>query len=252
MSQQDSKSKSHRVEKTTSRKVNKPKKSMSQNVFLECCCQSADDARQAEAAGASRIELCEQLPLDGLTPSEENVLSTLAAVSIPVNVLVRCRAGNFVYSDEEVERMAESIERYRDLTITNSDGGVRRINGFVVGALTPSGDVDRKAMQRLLTAAHDRPVTFHRAFDVCRDPLEAYNDIASLGIARILTSGHAPSALEGRDCLSRLVSLSRAAHGPVILVGGSVRPHNIQELIAATSAKEFHSACLAWNLIHNP
>ena len=141
-------------------------------MFLECCCQNVDDVRKAEAGGALRIELCEQLPLDGLTPSDENVLMTLATVSIPVNVLVRCRAGNFVYTDEEIDTMARDIERICRLIAKASDGSERRVNAVVVGALTAEGDVDVRAMRRLLEAAGTRPVTFHRAFDVCRDPLQ--------------------------------------------------------------------------------
>jgi len=240
--------------------------------FLECCCQSADDARRAEVSGASRIELCEELPVDGLTPSDANILATLEAVTIPVNVLVRCRAGNFVYTDEEIALMAGSIEHIRQLTTVSADGVVRRVNAVVIGALTADGDVDRKAMATLLAAAwgegvaasaastrlsaphqEDLPspserlaVTFHRAFDVCRDPLQAYADIAALGIDRILTSGHAPASSEGAELLARLVTMSRQHSGPVILVGGGVRPHNIGALRAATAADEFHSSCLAW------
>ena len=215
--------------------------------YLECCCQCADDARKAEAAGASRIELCEQLPLDGLTPSAANVLATLEAVSIPVNVLVRCREGNFVYTDDEMELMARSIESLRRLTATAPDGRERRVNAVVIGALTSDGDVDRVAMTRLLAAAAGLPVTFHRAFDVCRDPLQTYDDLAQLGVSRILTSGHAPSAMEGHALLAQLVRRSENTLGPVVLVGGGVRPHNIGELIRSTAAAEFHSACLDWS-----
>ena len=195
--------------------------------FLECCCQNATDARRAEASGASRIELCEQLPLDGLTPTDENILDTLAAVRIPVNVLVRCRAGSFVYSREEVDTMAHDIERICQLTVVAPDGDVRHVNAVVVGALTPEGDVDCEAMRQLIGAAGTLPVTFHRAFDVCHHPLQAYDDIASLGIARLLTSGHAPSAVEGCGLLAELVKKSQHGAGPVILAGGGIRPHNI-------------------------
>lgn len=219
--------------------------------YLECCCQCADDARKAEATGASRIELCEQLPLDGVTPSEANVLATLEAVRIPVNVLIRCREGNFVYADDEVEVMARSIESLRRLTATDPDGRERRVNAVVVGALTAEGDVDRKAMKRLLAAADGLPVTFHRAFDVCCDPLQTYEALARLGVSRILTSGCAPTAMEGHALLAQLVQRSTATHGPVVLVGGGVRPHNIHELMRTTAATEYHSACLDWDSAKN-
>ena len=211
--------------------------------FLECCCQCAADARQAELSGASRIELCEDLAADGLTPSEENIRDTLAAVDIPVNVLIRCRAGSFVYTDNEVEAMARSVSLCRDLCVSLPDGRERRVNAIVIGALTPEGDVDEPAIRRLLDAWDaSRPVTFHRAFDVCRDPLDASRRIASLGIQRILTSGHAADAMSGRPLLAELVQQG----SPLILVGGGVRPHNIDTLATDTHATEFHSACRQW------
>ena len=217
---------------------------MTRSFFLECCCQNAADARRAEVGGASRIELCEQLSLEGLTPTDENILATLAAVRIPVNVLVRCRAGNFVYTKEEVDTMVRDVERIRQLSVVTPDGDERRVNAVVIGALTPEGDVDREAMRRLIGAAEGLPVTFHRAFGVCRYPLQAYADIASLGIARLLTSGHAPSAVKGCGLLAELVRKSQHGTGPVILAGGGIRPHNIAPLAVATAATEFHSSCL--------
>lgn len=221
--------------------------------FLECCCQSADDARRAESSGASRIELCEQLALDGLTPSDDNILATLAAVRIPVNVLVRCRAGNFVYTDEEVATMVRSIEHIRQLTVLATDGTVRRVNAVVIGALTVEGHVDKKAMRFLVNAAKGMPITFHRAFDVCCDPEQAYDDIAMLGIDRILTSGQRKTAVDGCGLIAGLVQRSRESSlydtpNPIILVGGGVRPRNIRVLAVATGASEFHSSCLeGWN-----
>lgn len=213
------------------------------NYFLECCCQSADDARQAEQSGASRIELCEALAADGLTPSMDNIHATLTAVAIPVNVLIRCRAGNFVYTDDEIEAMVQSIRQCRDLCVTLPGGTERHVNAVVIGALTPLGDVDEPAVRRMMEAWDpSRPVTFHRAFDVCRVPRQAYATLRHLGIQRILTSGHAPAAMEGRPLLRELV----AAEGPVILVGGGVRPHNIDTLAADIQATEFHSAHLQW------
>lgn len=225
--------------------------------FLECCCQSADDARKAEASGASRIELCEQLALDGLTPSDENILATLAAVSIPVNVLVRCRAGNFVYTDEEVATMVRSIDHIRQLAAAAPDGTVRRVNAVVIGALTVEGSVDKKAMRFLVNAAKGMSITFHRAFDVCYDPEQSYDDIAMLGIDRILTSGHRRTAVDGCGLIAGLVRRSKEPSlydtpNPIILVGGGVRPRNIRVLAVATSASEFHSSCLeGWERIIN-
>ena len=218
--------------------------------FVECCCQSAADAATAQAHGASRIELCEDLAHDGVTPSEDNIRATLSAVSIPVNVLVRCRAGSFVYTDEEVETMLRSIALCRDMQVTTPEGVVRKVNAVVIGALDEGLDVDVPVVTRMVEDAR-RPgstlaITFHRAFDVCRNPLEAYDVISSLGIERLLTSGHASTSLEGSSLLATLVE--RSHYCPTqILVGGGVRPSNIDRLAGETSAAEYHSSHLYWD-----
>ena len=128
------------------------------------------------------------------------------------------------------------------------DTGVKILIAVVIGALTAEGDVDEQALRQLLSAAAGMlAATFHRAFDVCRDPLQAYATLARHGVGRILSSGHASTAMEGRTLLAQLVAHSNATRGPVILVGGGVRPHNIEELIHTTAATEYHSACLDWN-----
>ena len=218
---------------------------MKSDYFLEACCQNAADAQMAQAHGASRIELCENLSCEGLTPSEDNILETLRSVSIPVNVLIRLREGNFVYNEEEVAEMCLSIGKIRDLSVTADDGPLRKVNAFVIGALTEEGDIDTPAVRRMLQAAEGFPVTFHRAFDVCTDPLKAYRQLRSLGFSRILTSGHAPTAMQGRELLSELVALSGKG-APAILVGGNVRPDNIDILAHDTQAVEFHSSFLNW------
>lgn len=220
--------------------------------FLEACCQNAADALTAQRHGASRIELCENLACDGLTPSLQTVSETLRAVSIPVNVLIRARDGNFIYSDEEIIEMCHSIGEIGALRIAPDDERLpmRKVNAFVIGALTEEGEVDIRAMEQMMRAAEGRPVTFHRAFDVCASPMRAYQELAELGVARILTSGHAPTALEGRKLLAELVGMSASkredAGGPIVLVGGGVRPANIRILAAETGAAEFHSSWLVW------
>lgn len=218
--------------------------------FLECCCQDAQNARTAQSHGASRIELCEDLAHDGVTPSKDNICRTLHAVTIPVNVLIRCHPGDFVYTDEDLQHMLQSIALCRDLCVTNPDGRERRVNAVVIGALDKYGDIDKKAVQQMVNEArlHDShlAITFHRAFDVCRDPLQAYTVINEMGIERILTSGHASSAMDGRALLSQLVQQSHAG-GTQILVGGGVRPSNIDILAKDTCTHEFHSSHLIWD-----
>ena len=198
--------------------------------FREACCTSVEAVRAAEQAGYQRIELCERLEVGGVTPSEALLREVLAATSLPVNVLIRPREGSFVYKEPEVQAMLESIRRCRALGV----------NGVVVGALTPAGQVDIPLMQRLLAEAYPLSVTFHRAFDETADPLEALEDVIDLGCHRLLTSGHAPDAFTGRWLLAELVR--RAAGRIVILAGCGVRPGNIDAIAQASRAPEYHSS----------
>lgn len=198
--------------------------------FLEACCTSLEAVRAAEMNGARRIELCEQLEIGGVTPSETLLCETLAATSLPVNVLIRPRGGDFVYSEAEVGTMLDSIRRCRDLGV----------GGVVIGALTPSGAIDMPLMRRLMAASDGLSVTFHRAFDETADPLDALEDIISLGCERLLTSGHAPDAYAGRELLGQLVQ--RAAGRIIILAGCGVRPGNIDAIADASGASEYHSS----------
>jgi copper homeostasis protein len=200
-------------------------------LFREVCCPTIDAVSKAVAAGADRIELCERLEVGGVTPSESLIKDALSiAGSVPVNVLVRPREGNFVYSEEEAGDMLESIRRCKALGV----------NGVVIGALRPDGSVDMALMRRLVAAARPLSITFHRAFDECRDPFEALEDIISLGIERLLTSGHRTDAWEGRFILRELVQ--RAAGRIVIMPGCGITPANLHELAAITGATEFHGS----------
>ena len=218
--------------------------------FLEACCTSAAGAVTAQRAGAARIELCSCLDVGGVTPSEGLVRETLLALAedaspvpaIPVNVLVRPRGGDFVFSEDEIRQTIDGIKMCKRLIVRDSSGKEHRVNGVVVGALRPDGNVDMTAMRRLVDAARPLQVTFHRAFDECADVDSALEDVISLGCERLLTSGHAPDAFAGRFTLARLVRL--AAGRTVILAGCGVRPHNIDAIAAASGAPEFHSSTL--------
>ncbi len=198
--------------------------------LLEVCCGGLESVDAAVAGGAWRIELCSALEVDGLTPP----VDWLKAVkdrypSLTVHVLVRPRAGDFVYAPDEVEIMAvqagQALEAGAD--------------GIVVGALTPSRDVDEAAMERLL-ASVDKPVTFHRAFDACRRPFEALEKIIGLGCRRILTSGQGPTVTEGADMLREL--RKRAGERIIILPGGGVTPANAARTLRLTGCTEIHAS----------
>ena len=203
--------------------------------FLEACCTSLEAVRAAEATGARRIELCEQLEIGGVTPSNTLLREALAATSLPINVLIRPRGGDFVYQEEEVQTVLSDIRLCRDLGV----------NGVVIGALTPSGAVDLPLMRRLMAETKGLSVTFHRAFDETADPLAALEDVIALGCERLLTSGHAPDAYTGREVLGQLVR--QAAGRIVILAGCGVRPGNIDAIADASGASEYHSSFISPN-----
>ena len=198
--------------------------------FIECCCTSAVEAAEAAAGGASRVELCEELQVGGVTPRERTLRETLKKCSLPVNVLIRPRGGDFVYNEAEKEAMLQSIRLCKSLSV----------NGVVIGGLTPEGDIDIPLMRELIAAATPLSTSFHRAFDECRDPFKALEEIIALGFDRILTSGQAPNAPEGTDLIAQLVR--KAAGRIVIMPGAGVRPSNIAKLESVTGASEFHSS----------
>ncbi|HAY18210.1 MAG TPA: copper homeostasis protein CutC [Rikenellaceae bacterium] len=198
--------------------------------FLECCCTDAAEAVEAMKGGAGRIELCEDLPCGGVSPSRSSIEAALTAVNIPVNVLVRARGGNFVYNEEEIEMMVKSVRMCRELGV----------NGVVVGALRNDESIDTEAVRRMVAEAEGLHVTFHRAFDECADPFAALEDIIDLGCDRLLTAGHASNVNVGEPMLKELNG--RAAGRIIILAGSGVRPGNIARLEASTGCKEFHSS----------
>lgn len=203
-------------------------------MVLERCCTSFEQALEAVENGAGRIELCVELNTGGLTPPPE-LVRRCSALPIPVNVLVRPRAGDFVFTEEETEIMA------RDIQMCRMEGAA----GVVIGALTPEGDVDMTVMKRLMSVAKKDAglsVTFHRAFDVCRNPFEALEDIIALGCDRILTSGQKDTAPEGAELIAALVG--KAGDRIIIMPGSGVTPANLDSLQRLTGAGEFHGTRL--------
>lgn len=195
---------------------------------IENCAGSAESARRAQLGGAYRIELCAGLPEGGTTPSYGEIVAARRAVDIKLNVIIRPRAGDFLYTPIEVEAMLEDIKMARQLGV----------DGIVVGCLTPDGEVDKPLLRRFVEASGDLPVTFHRAIDVCRDPSAALEDIIKAGCARVLTSGGKATALEGAEVIAQLVK--QAGDRIIIMPGAGVTPENIAQLARITGAKEFH------------
>lgn len=207
---------------------------------IEICCTSVADVQEAFYGGAIRVELCSAISCGGVTPScsliSEAVKTSMSLAEeqggsdrIRVNVLIRPREGNFCYNASEVRTMLSDIVNCREMGV----------DGVVIGALTSDGDIDMDICERLVEAAEGMSVTFHRAFDLCRNPQQALEQIISLGCDRLLTSGQKPKALDGSELISRLV---RQAGGRIIVMPGSgINPHNIAEIERITGAEEFHS-----------
>jgi copper homeostasis protein len=186
-------------------------------LLIEAAVESLDAALAAVDGGAHRIELCTDLANAGTTPAVQLLRDCVSRLSIPVFVLVRPRAGDFVYTDAEHRTMLGQIE-------TAKGAGAQ---GVVSGELL--GDhiaEDRTA--RLIAAARPLPFTFHRAFDECRDQEKALEVLIRLGVERVLTSGGAPTAIEGVEQIARLVRQSKGRIG--ILPGGGINATNVRKI----------------------
>ena len=195
---------------------------------FEICANSVASCIAAQEGGADRVELCAGIPEGGTTPSFGMIRNARECISIALNVIIRPRGGDFLYSETELREMVYDIQAAKELGA----------DGLVFGCLRPDGSVDMEAMSVLMEAAGDTPVTFHRAFDHTSDPLKALEDIISLGCVRILTSGCRPTALEGADMLAQLVE--KAADRIIIMPGCGVREGNIAEIARLSGASEFH------------
>ncbi|MEJ3745712.1 copper homeostasis protein CutC [Actinomycetes bacterium KLBMP 9797] len=196
---------------------------------FEVCVDGVDGVLAARAAGADRVELCCALFEGGLTPSAGLLTTALAAATtIDVNVLIRPRGGDFVYDRHEVRAMRHDIE------LVAAAGA----HGIVIGALTEDGDVDGPVCRELLSAAGGLSVTFHRAFDMVRRPLDALEAVIDLGVDRLLTSGQESTALEGAPLLAELVTA--AAGRIVVMPGGGITARNVRRVIDQTGAREVH------------
>ena len=197
---------------------------------IEICCGSVDDVVAARVGGASRIELCSALDLGGVTPSAGLIVGAIREKGeMNVNVLIRPRQGDFIYTPHEVSVMEADIAAAREAGA----------DGVVIGALLPDGSMDMATVSRLVRTAKGMDITFHRAFDECADPFAALEQLVDLGIPRLLTSGMAASAQEGLPLISKLV---RQAAGRIsIMPGAGINPSNIREIVAESGATEFHS-----------
>lgn len=197
--------------------------------LIEGCVDSHASSLAACRGGADRLELCANLAIGGTTPSAALFRQVRRDCAVPINVLIRPRFGDFLYSAIEVEEMEETIRQFRGLGA----------DGVVLGVLTPEGTLDEDVMTRLLEAAGDLDVTLHRAFDMTRDPLEALEAAVRLGCRTILTSGQAENALAGAETLKAV--RAQAAGWIDIMAGSGVRRDNLREIHRLTGVDMFHT-----------
>jgi len=199
-------------------------------VNMEVCANSLASALAAQKGGAIRVELCDNLPEGGTTPSYAQIAMAKQILSIKVYPIIRPRGGDFLYSDLEFELMKTDIETCKSLLC----------DGVVIGILKADGSVDIDRCAELIELASPMPVTFHRAFDMSNDLEKALEDIIGLGCERILTSGGESSAIKGAATIAKLI---KQAKGRIIIMpGAGVSAANITELIQLTAATEFHAS----------
>jgi copper homeostasis protein len=199
-------------------------------IVLEICTYSLEYAIAAQAAGADRVEFCASPPEGGTTPSAGAIELARKNLTIALNVLIRPRGGDSLYTAREFDSMKQDIRLCKEMGV----------DGVVVGVLLPNGHIDRERSAALVDLARPMSVTFHRAFDMAADPFAALEDAIAIGCDRILTSGQARSAMEGADLIAQLVQ--HAGDRIIIMPGAGVTDANLAELAARTKAREFHSS----------
>lgn len=195
---------------------------------FEICTNSVESCLAAQAGGAHRVELCSSIPEGGTTPSYGEILVARELLDIKLHIIIRPRGGDFKYSPLEIRTMLKEIEIARNAGV----------DGVVLGCLTAEGDVDMVTMKELMNEVQGLSVTFHRAFDVCRNPEYAMEEIIELGCDRILTSGQQATAERG---IPLLKELHKQADGRIVLIAGcGVNEENIARIASETGISEFH------------
>ncbi|CAK9295590.1 unnamed protein product, partial [Gordionus sp. m RMFG-2023] len=204
---------------------------------MEICVDNIESALIAYKNGASRIELCSALELDGLTPNIGMFKIIKSLIKIPIFIMIRPREGNFCYNQLEIESMKEDIKIFKEMYA----------DGFVFGVLTKNLEVDMEINKTLINVCHPVSATFHRAFDVVKNPLQALDSIALLGFDRILTSGCYDTALQGNNLLTELIQKTSQTSDnikwPIIVLASGIDRNNLAKILTATKCQELHSSC---------
>jgi copper homeostasis protein len=200
---------------------------------IEVCVDSVQSALASQEGGADRVELCDNLFEGGTTPSAGAIAVTRERLHIKLHVIIRPRGGDFLYSDDEFAVMQRDIETAKSLGA----------DGVVIGLLTADGDVDVPRTRQLVELARPMSVTFHRAFDVAREPFKVLETLIDLGIDRVLTSGQEESVTEGAELIAELIV--KAGNRIIVMPGAGFNQRNVARVVAKTGAREIHVAGFA-------
>ncbi|MCB0277882.1 MAG: copper homeostasis protein CutC [Calditrichaeota bacterium] len=203
---------------------------MASALFIcEACVETIEQAITAEKHGADRIEFCADLGQDGLTPAVDDVQELQTLLNIPIKVMIRCRSGNFIYSSDEIAEMLDEIHQFQLIGIRD----------FVFGALDRKNHIDLAAIQKINQKAGDCRFTFHKAIDLCDDPLAELEKLAPFNcFDSILTSGKKPTAIEGNKLINQMHG--RFGKRFSIIAAGKITTENITELRKRLFVNEFH------------
>ncbi len=196
--------------------------------IFEVCANGLTSLLRAQKAGTTRVELCEAIEVGGLTPSYGCLKLAAAQKTIPVNVLIRCRAGHYVYSDLEKSQMLEDIKLVKSLGF----------EGIVVGALLEDGSIDVGFLQEVKNLAFGLHLTFHRAIDAAYDPIESLTKLVALGFNTVLTSGSQPTAMQGVELIRKMQEV--CGNKINIMAGGGINAQNAKFIVQQTGIKTLH------------
>ncbi|QLB12197.1 copper homeostasis protein [Bisgaardia hudsonensis] len=195
---------------------------------IEVCIDNIESLFIAQQAGADRIELCGSLALGGVTPPYSLIESAVKNSTIPINLMIRPRAGDFLFNQYEIDMMIADIQMGKSLGVS----------GVVIGTLTKNAEIDLAILEKLIDSAYNLDITFHRAFDLCKNPHVALEQLIQSSCKRILTSGQANNAYSGREMITALVK--QADNRISIMAGAGINIKNAQSLAVATNVQELH------------
>ena len=199
---------------------------------IEIACFNVESALIAQNNGADRVELCDQMSVGGTTPNIDDIIKVSGFLEIDLNIMIRPRGGDFIYTDQEFDQMKQDILRIKQL----------KVDGFVFGILDQNNKVDVIRNKQLVDLAHPLVCTFHRAFDVVENFNESLEDVIACGFSTILTSAGKQNVVQGKQILKELVE--RANDRICIMPGGGLRSNNLAEISQYTGAKYYHSSAI--------